>query len=103
MALRVGASRGKSALYPVCSFSSEDIMYLICHVTPKRPHHGGVMRIHGWELLLPMTPPPVCHHSAKFFDHRHCDSGDIFFIYHVILLDYRFKGLCEIMGGSPSW
>ena len=45
----------------------------------------------------------VCHHSDKFGDHRHCDSGVMFlFFCHVTLHDHMFKMLCNFMGGCLS-
>ena len=50
-----------------------------------------------WELLM------VYHHSDKFGDHRHCDSGVLFlFFCHVTLHDHMFKMLCKFMGGCLS-
>ena len=34
--------------------------------------------------------------------HKYCDGGDIMiFIFHVTFRE-NMKGLCELMGGSPS-
>ena len=46
------------------------------------------MQIYEWELLV------VCHHPSKSFDHKHCDSGNVFLICHVT------SYLCEFLGGS---
>ena len=36
----------------------------------------------------------VCHHSDKFDEYRHSDSGDLMFsIYHVTLRDHMYKAL----------
>ena len=41
----------------------------------------------------------VCNHPARFGRHKYCGIGDkIFLIYHVILRDHVFKGLCDLMG-----
>ena len=45
------------------------------------------MQISGWEL------PVVCHHPAKFDEHGHCESGDIYLICHVTSPDHMSKGL----------
>ena len=44
----------------------------------------------------------VSYHLAMFGSHRHSDSVDIR-VCHVILQDRLIKGLCDFMGGSPSW
>ena len=44
------------------------------------------------------------HHPAKFSGHRHCGSGDItVLVCHMTLHDHVVKGLCDLMGRSPSW
>ena len=43
------------------------------------------------------------YHPDKFSGYGHCDSEDItYLIFHVILQDYLFKGLCHFMGGRFS-
>ena len=48
------------------------------------------MQINEWELLV------VCHHPSKSFDHKHCDSGNMFLICHVA------SSLSKFFGGSFS-
>ena len=56
------------------------------------------MQIYGWELLK------VSPHLGKSCEHRHYDSGDIvFLICHVTSCEHMCKGLCDFMGGIPSW
>ena len=59
--------------------------------------HWRIMQIYGKKLLL------VCCHQDKFFDHRHCDRGDIMFlICHVTSRKHMFKDLYWFMGGSST-
>ena len=44
------------------------------------------MQIYGWELIA------VCHYPNKSYDHKHCDSGDIFLICQVISREKKSKG-----------
>ena len=44
----------------------------------------------------------VCHHPDKPGNHKHCDSGHMFIIYHATSRDHMFKKLCGFMGGNPS-
>ena len=60
-------------------------------------YHLGVLRIYRWEFLA------VRHHPDKSFDHKHCESGDMFLICQVTSREHMFKELCEFMGGSLSW
>ena len=55
------------------------------------------MWVCGWEFLI------VCHHPSTFGGQRHCGSGDMFLISHVISKDHVLKGLCDFIGGSSSW
>ena len=72
-------------------------IYLNCHVISQIHHHiNGSMQICGWELLA------VCHQPDKFGGHRHCDSGNVFLIFHVTLRDHTFKEFCEFAGESLS-
>ena len=46
----------------------------------------------------------VCHNLDKFAGHWHCDSGNLMFLMgHVTSIDHMFKGLYDVIGGSPSW
>ena len=36
-------------------------------------------------------------------DHRHCISGDMFLVCHVISEDHVVKRSCDFMGGTPKW
>ena len=47
------------------------------------------MQIYEWEFLA------VRHHPNKFWDHKHCDSGDIMFL-------ICHKRLCEFMCENSS-
>ena len=54
------------------------------------------MGLYGW---MPLT-----HHTAKFGDHKHCNSRDMtFLICRVISGEYIIKESCDLMVGSPSW
>ena len=44
----------------------------------------------------------VNEHPAKFSGHRHCDNGDMFLAYYVMLQDNIMKRLCDFTGGNPS-
>ena len=55
------------------------------------------MRIYGRKLLAKR------HHSDRFGDKRHSDSGDIIFlIRYVTTRDHMFKGLCELWMEAPN-
>ena len=69
------------------------------------------MRISGWDLLV------ICHHTDKFADYGHGESGDMFLTCHMTSPDHMFKGLyvnlwvrafhCKLppcqVGGYWSW
>ena len=77
VALRIGASHWKSAPCLVwCSWVICRCRYNVFNLSPdlKYPHHSGVMRIHGWELLA------ICHHSDKSCNHKLCNNWDMFLI-----------------------
>ena len=45
----------------------------------------------------------VCHHLAKFGDHRYCTSRDIIFlVFHVIKQYHMIKGSGDYINKSPS-
>ena len=48
-------------------------------LTRSRDH--GVIRLYGQE------PIKVSYHPARFRDHRHSGSGDMFLVFHVILIE----------------
>ena len=55
------------------------------------------MCLNGKEPLM------VCHHSAKFGGHRHCDSEDILvLVCHFSFQDHVAKGSSNWIGMSPS-
>ena len=41
------------------------------------------------------------NHPAKFGDHSHFGSADIFLVCHVIPQDHVIKGPCDFMDGNP--
>ena len=49
-----------------------------------------VIGLFGWNSFT------LGHHFANF------GSNEMFYICHMISKDHVFKGLCDIMGGSPS-
>lgn len=67
----------------------------VCGQNPLKVRHHfvaigivvvDIWRIYGYELFK------VNHHPAKFVDHRHCDSADIYFlVFHVISQDHEIK------------
>ena len=100
VALRMRAYHRKSA--PCLIWSSwvfcrwrYNVFNLSSHLTWS-PHWGG-MRIYGWEFLV------LCNYADNFCAHKHCDGWNMFLICHVTSRKYMLKGLCELMGGSPSW
>ena len=54
------------------------------------------MQSYSWKLLV------VCHQPDKSYDHKHCDSGELFLIGHVTSLQHMLKRLYEFMGRNPS-
>ena len=72
------------------SCESGDIILSTCHVT-------NVMSGNSDEPLMSLLQ------VNKFGDHSHCDMGNlIILICHVTSCDHVFKGLCNLMGRSPS-
>lgn len=55
------------------------------------------MQLYEWK------PLSLGHHTTTFNDHRNCDSGIIVSLnYHMILQDYKVKGLWDYAGGIIS-
>ena len=48
----------------------------------------------GYSMYVAMLP--------GFGEHRHCCSGDMFLIYHVISRDHVFKTFFDFIGGILS-
>ena len=65
------------------SSTSQDITYLISHVTQKKSQRASDFM--SGSSLLGVTNPP------KFGDHRHCGNGHMFLICHVTSQNYFFK------------
>ena len=101
MTLRVWASHRKTVYCLVwCPEVSCKWRYNVFNLSHDLtwPYYWGVMEIYGWELLK------VCPHLSKSCEHRHYNSGDIvFLICHVTSCEHMCKGLCDLMGGIPSW
>ena len=73
-------------------------MIFVCHVTLQ--DHVHVIRA----LFDFMIKSHSRHHPSKFCGHRICGSGDIIvLVCHEISQDQVIKGLCNFMGGNPSW
>ena len=48
-------------------------------------------------------PLKLSYHSAKFYSHRDCGSGDLMvLVCHMISLNHGIKESCDFMGRSSS-
>ena len=45
----------------------------------------------------------VCNHPARFVEHNHCGSVDMFLTDHLTSSFHMFEGCCEFMGKSSSY
>ena len=68
-----------------------NIMYLICHLTSHDHLIEGF-----WGFLSGLFD--VFHHSLWSCGHKHCDSRDVFLIYHVISREHISKGVMWFYG-----
>ena len=76
---------------------SGDEMLLVCHMIVSLSRDQKVMLLYGWQ------PPFVSHRPARFCANKHCGSGDMFLIWHVISQDHMTQELWDFIGRSPSW
>ena len=70
------------------SCESRDVKFSNCHTTSQWSYNQRVMRIYGWEFFM------VCCHLEKFCGHRHCDSEDMYLLFHKNSEDNLIDGSC---------
>ena len=70
------------------SCESRDVKFSNCQTTSQWSYNQRVMWIYGWEFFM------VCCHLEKFCGHRHCDSEDMYLLFHKNSEDNLIDGSC---------
>ena len=70
------------------SCESRDVKFSNCQTTSQWSYNQRVMRIYGWEFFM------VCCHLEKFCGHRHCDSENMYLLFHKNSEDNLIDGSC---------
>ena len=85
---------GRGDVFLVCHVVSQDhVIIWLCDFMSTSSQCAL-----GYQPLLNPPPPP----PAKFCDHRHCGSRDMFLVSHVISRDNVIIWSCDFMGRSRS-